>query len=163
MAGTNLSAGADAVAPTRARRQVGGDRRQEPLPPVSPPAPDRTIAVGRFAVFITMAAWVAFIATTIAQQFLSGAASSLRFKYEAVLYMVVVTLLTVSALSYLTARLGYYIRIRDHRRVPPVVRDPELGLRLASPSVPHRNLSALSASTTSNIHSAADHRLGGSS
>ena len=118
MAGTNLSAGADAVAPTRARRQVGGDRRQEPLPPVSPPAPDRTIAVGRFAVFITMAAWVAFIATTIAQQFRSGAASSLRFKYEAVLYMVVVTLLTVSALSYLTARLGYYIRIRDHRRVP---------------------------------------------
>jgi len=111
---------------SKARRQIGSDHRSEPLPPVSPPAPERTIALGRLAVFITMAAWVAFVATTIAQQFLSGAASSLRFKYEAILYIVVVTLLTVSALSYLTARLGYYIRIRDHRRAPRAAIDEYL-------------------------------------
>ena len=100
------------------RRQLGGDRRTEPLPPVAPPAPESTVAFGRLAVFITAAAWVVFIATTIAQQYFVGAASTLRFKYEAVLYMVVVTFLTISAISYLTARLGYYIRIRGHRRVP---------------------------------------------
>ena len=100
------------------RRQLGGDRRTEPLPPVAPPAPESTVALGRLAVFITVAAWVVFIATTIAQQFFVGAASTLRFKYEAVLYMVVITFLTISAISYLTARLGYYIRIRGHRRVP---------------------------------------------
>ncbi|HVX21579.1 MAG TPA: glycosyltransferase family 2 protein [Acidimicrobiales bacterium] len=100
---------------THRRRRYG---RAEPLPPVATPAPDSTAAIGRLAIFVTVAGWVVFIATTVATQFFAGRATTLRFKWEAVLYMVVVSFLTLSSLSYLTARLGYYLRIRSHRRVP---------------------------------------------
>ena len=46
-----------------------------------------------------------------------------RSKVEAVVYLVVVTLLTASALAYLICRLGFFYRGRDHRRVPRAALD----------------------------------------
>ncbi len=46
-----------------------------------------------------------------------------RGTVEAVVYMLLVTLLTASAVAYLLARLGHLQRVRGHRRVPRAVMD----------------------------------------
>jgi EAL domain-containing protein (putative c-di-GMP-specific phosphodiesterase class I)/cellulose synthase/poly-beta-1,6-N-acetylglucosamine synthase-like glycosyltransferase len=105
------------------RRQWGSDRRSEPLPTVPPPVSERRIRMGRLAIVLTVSAWFAYICFTIFQQFIEGRADSARLVVEAVVYMVVVTALTASAMAYLITRIGFFYRSRVHRRAPRAALD----------------------------------------
>lgn len=100
------------------RRQWGSDRRTEPLPIVPPPVSDRRIRTGRLAIVLTISAWFAYLCLAIFQQFIEGQADSARLVLEAIVYMVVVTALTASAMAYLITRIGFFYRSRAHRRAP---------------------------------------------
>jgi cellulose synthase (UDP-forming) len=100
----------------RARRQWGSDRRSQPLPAVTQPASDRALSMGRLAVFVSMAAWLTYVVTTIVDQFIERT-HTLRGTIETVTYLLIVTVLTASAVAYLVARVGAMYRIRSHHRV----------------------------------------------
>ena len=90
----------------RPRRQWGGDRRTRALPVVARPATARSLSSARFGIFVTVVAWLAYIVTTLSKAFFDGE-FSLRFAFDALLYIVIVTLLVASALAYLLARVGF--------------------------------------------------------
>ncbi len=100
------------------RRQWGSDRRDQPLPTVAPPVSDLRITTGRMAIVLTVSAWFTYVVLTIVQQFVEGEASSARLVIEALVYIVVVTALTASAMAYLITRIGFFYRSRSHRRAP---------------------------------------------
>ena len=80
-------------------------------------APGRaTIGGARFALFFTGAAWLAYLVEQIVR--VSTTDVSTRTLAETGVYLVIVTLLTASACGYLLARLGYFERIKAHRRIP---------------------------------------------
>ncbi len=100
------------------RRQWGHDRRPLPSAPTLPPISDVRLTVGRALVVGTVLAWVAYLLTWLSNQFITGGHHTSRNRVEAVVYLITVTLLTASALSYLTCRLGFFYRAREHRRMP---------------------------------------------
>lgn len=100
------------------RRQWGSDRRQQPLPTVPAPVSDRRITIGRMAIVLTVTAWFAYLFVTIVEQFVEGNASSARLAIEAIVYILVVTALTASAIAYLITRIGFFYRSRSHERTP---------------------------------------------
>ncbi|HTX01436.1 MAG TPA: glycosyltransferase family 2 protein [Acidimicrobiales bacterium] len=107
----------------RPRRQWGGDRRERPSSVLPPPISDRRIAVARVAIVLTVAAWVGYFVDWLDSEFVTGGASSTQLGVEAVIYLLVVSLLTASALAYLICRLGYLLRSSGHRRVPRAALD----------------------------------------
>ncbi len=99
------------------------------LPFSSTPAPSRpgapiiakpprrgTVAGARFALFFTGAAWVAYLVEQVSR--LVNSDVTTRTIAETAVYLVMVTLLTASAAAYLVTRIGYFERLRGHRRVP---------------------------------------------
>ena len=75
-----------------------------------------TVSAARFALFFTVAAWLAYVI----EQSIRLAESDLTFRTvtETIVYLLIVSMLTVSACAYLLARLGYLERTRTHQRVP---------------------------------------------
>jgi cellulose synthase/poly-beta-1,6-N-acetylglucosamine synthase-like glycosyltransferase len=115
--GLQVPPGAAARPATRPRRgQWGRDRRTEPMPVVPKPVSDRRIAMARLAIIITVTAWVGYVITWLINDFLNPMHSSAIERLEAVVYLVVVTMLTASALAYLLSRLGFCYRTRSHHR-----------------------------------------------
>ena len=100
------------------RRQWGSDHRDQPIPIVAPPISDRRIMIGRLAIVLTVSAWFTYVFLTIVQQFVEGDASSARLVIEAIVYIIVVTALTASAMAYLITRIGFFYRSRAHHRAP---------------------------------------------
>lgn len=98
------------------RRQWGSDHRDQPIPIVAPPISDRRIMIGRLAIVLTVSAWFTYVFLTIVQQFVEGDASSARLVIEAIVYIIVVTALTASAMAYLITRIGFFYRSRAHHR-----------------------------------------------
>jgi cellulose synthase (UDP-forming) len=108
-------------APLKMRRQWGTER-ETGAAPVMHAVPSRSAMSGaRFALFLTVAAWLAYFAEQL-RRYLDHP-YGLRGTIEAVVYLVLVSLLTLSAVAYLVARLGHLQRIRAHRRVPRAVID----------------------------------------
>jgi len=97
------------------RRQWGAERRSEPLSIVHPRPSSRKITWGRVAIAVTVLSWIGYLVSTVIRQFLT-VDTNFRFAMEAVVYLVVVTFLTFSALMYLMARQGALYRFRDHQR-----------------------------------------------
>ena len=81
----------------------------------------RAMSGARFALFLTVAAWVAYFVEQV-RRYLDHPFGA-RGTIEAVVYLLLVTLLTASATAYLLARLGYLQRVRDHRRAPRALID----------------------------------------
>jgi len=104
------------VAQVQRRRQWGSDRRWRAMPIVSPPVSDRRLAVGRLAIVVTLVAWVAYFLTWLFDDLLNSGLSSAVDRTESISYLLVVTLLTASALAYLLSRLGFFYRARQHHR-----------------------------------------------
>lgn len=104
--------------PSARRRQWGAEKRPEPLSIVHPIPSARKITLGRLGIVVTILAWMSYVVTTIIAELINNANSGSRFQFEAVSYLVVVTVLTFSALMYLLARQGALYRFRDHERVP---------------------------------------------
>ena len=104
-------------ATVRRRRQWGADRHLNPMPVVPRIAGDGSLALGRAAAFITVAAWLGLVATVAARQ-IFGHGPARAGLLESLVFIVVVSLLAASATAYLIARLGFYQRARAHRRSP---------------------------------------------
>ncbi|GAA0449759.1 glycosyl transferase [Paractinoplanes deccanensis] len=109
--------------PAKRRRQWGADRRTQPLPPVAAPASDTLITMGRLGIVVTLLAWAAYIVVTVISQFVNRGFQGMRFTSETVVYVAIMSLLTMSSLLYLVARQGALYRTRAHRRVPRAVVD----------------------------------------
>jgi EAL domain-containing protein (putative c-di-GMP-specific phosphodiesterase class I)/cellulose synthase/poly-beta-1,6-N-acetylglucosamine synthase-like glycosyltransferase len=103
---------------TGRRSQWGRDRRALPTTPVVPRVTDLRVAVGRALVVVTALAWLTYFGTWLTDQFITGGHHTARLRVEAVVYLITVTMLTGSALAYLTCRLGFFYRAREHRRMP---------------------------------------------
>jgi cellulose synthase/poly-beta-1,6-N-acetylglucosamine synthase-like glycosyltransferase len=107
---------------TEPRHQLGVKGHQDPMPVVPRVASDRTMAFGRAAVAITVAAWLALVITVVNSQILeSGAGHSSLL--QTIGFLTAVSLLAASAVAYLFGRLGFYYRAREHRRAPRAVID----------------------------------------
>src|SRR3954462_14697904 len=100
------------------KRQLGSEKRTEPLPTVHPRPSDRKITWSRVAIVLTVLFWAIYLVTTVIRQFIDSSNQDFRFTMEAIGYSVVVTFLTFSALMYLVARQGALQRFRTHVRVP---------------------------------------------
>jgi cellulose synthase/poly-beta-1,6-N-acetylglucosamine synthase-like glycosyltransferase/chitodextrinase len=101
----------------RRRRQWGGDRRDaRAMPMVPKPVSDTRVAMGRLAIIVTVCAWLAYTVTWFFSDFFHPGYEGAVARTEEVLYLVIVTLLTVSALAYLLSRLGFMYRTRTHHR-----------------------------------------------
>ncbi len=105
------------------RRQWGADRRTRALPVVPAPASERRTALARLAIIVTVTAWLGYVITWFFQDFFHPGNETAIDRAEAVLYLLVVTLLTVSALAYLLSRLGFLYRTRTHHRPSRAVLD----------------------------------------
>jgi len=110
------------AAPAR-RKQWGRDRRTEALPVVPRPVSDRRVAMGRLAIIVTVLAWTGYLVTWAFEDFFKAGYEGAVPRTEAVLYLLIVTLLTVSALAYLLSRLGFFYRTRTHHRPGRAVLD----------------------------------------
>jgi len=98
------------------RRQFGTDRVYGGAPVIHRPAGRATAGGARFAVFFTAAAWLAYVVDQLWR--LGHSELDLRTVLETAMYIGLVTLLTLSASAYLVARMGYFDRTKNHRRVP---------------------------------------------
>ncbi len=129
--GFGAGSGLPSAAPVRSarpgrsgrRRQWGSDRRTRALPEVPPPVSERRIASARLAIIITVAAWAGYVITWFFQDFFHPGDETAIDRAEAILYLLIVTLLTVSALAYLLSRLGYFYRTRTHHRPSRAILD----------------------------------------
>jgi cellulose synthase/poly-beta-1,6-N-acetylglucosamine synthase-like glycosyltransferase/chitodextrinase len=111
-----ISAGEEPGDQRRRRRQLGSDRRTRAMEMVPRPVSDRRVAMGRLAIIVTVGAWLAYLATWFFNDFFAPGHESAVNRAEEVLYLLIVTMLTVSALAYLLARLGFFYRTRTHHR-----------------------------------------------
>jgi cellulose synthase/poly-beta-1,6-N-acetylglucosamine synthase-like glycosyltransferase len=107
----------------RPRRQWGGDRRTHALPMVPEPVSDRRVTMARLAIIVTVTAWFAYLIWWFFQGFFHSGAETFVDRTEAVLYLLIVTPLTVSALAYLMSRLGFFYRTRTHHRASRAILD----------------------------------------
>jgi cellulose synthase/poly-beta-1,6-N-acetylglucosamine synthase-like glycosyltransferase/chitodextrinase len=98
------------------RRQWGADRRTRALPLVPRPVSDTRVAMGRLAIIVTVTAWLAYLIDWFLQDFFHPGNEGATARTEEVLYLLIVTLLTVSAVAYLLSRLGFFYRTRTHHR-----------------------------------------------
>jgi cellulose synthase (UDP-forming) len=76
------------------------------------------MAWGRIGIVTTILAWISYVISTIMRQLADNPDAGFRFRFEAAMYLAVVTFLTFSALMYLVARQGALLRFSQHRRVP---------------------------------------------
>ncbi len=103
--------------PATRRRQWGSEKRAEPMPIVHLRPSAAKLTWGRVAIATTVLFWLAYVVSTILRRFLDDV-GGFRFTMEAISYLIVVTVLTFSALMYLVARQGALRRFREHQRVP---------------------------------------------
>ncbi|GAA1819976.1 glycosyltransferase family 2 protein [Nesterenkonia flava] len=108
---------------TARRRQIGTERSFTPLPVEHPRPTAQRIAMSRLAILATLLFWASYVVTTVLREFIEHGGHNFRFHMEAASYVVVVTMLTFSALMYLLARHGALLRFRDHHRATRVELD----------------------------------------
>jgi len=90
---------------------------------VPKPVSDSRVAMGRLAIIITATAWLGYVVTWFFSDFFHPGYETAVARTEEVLYLLIVTLLTVSALAYLLSRLGFFYRTRTHHRASRVSLD----------------------------------------
>ncbi|MGH2940105.1 MAG: glycosyltransferase family 2 protein [Solirubrobacterales bacterium] len=104
------------------RRQWGADTHKDPMPQVPRIAGDWTMTMGRAAVVLTVAAWVALVVSVVNGQVIEGVVGHASL-VETVGFLTAVTLLAASATAYLFGRLGFYYRTKTGRRTPRAMLD----------------------------------------
>jgi EAL domain-containing protein (putative c-di-GMP-specific phosphodiesterase class I)/cellulose synthase/poly-beta-1,6-N-acetylglucosamine synthase-like glycosyltransferase len=102
------------------RQRLGGDRREVAPSVIPAPISSTRVALGRLAIVVTLLGWLAYLGTWAAGNLFDGQPLTTRRKAEAVVYLLIVTLLTSSSLAYLISRLGFFYRARAHNRVARV-------------------------------------------
>ena len=107
-----------APAPRHSRRQWGAERPRPPLDIIETPASTRATWLGGLAIVVTVTAWLAYLMRTVIGEFIDHGYHDSTFLRQTFSYVLVMTLLTFSALMYLLARQGAMYRSRGHVRVP---------------------------------------------
>ena len=102
--------------PTR-KREWGTERQTNPQPSMHTRPSTLFIALGRIGIVVTALMWLLYVISTIIRQIFDGP-HTFSFAVLAVCYLVVVTFLTFSALTYLLLRDGALERFGKHVRVP---------------------------------------------
>jgi EAL domain-containing protein (putative c-di-GMP-specific phosphodiesterase class I)/cellulose synthase/poly-beta-1,6-N-acetylglucosamine synthase-like glycosyltransferase len=100
----------------RRRREIGADRRRSAPPIVGAPITHKRVAAGRLAIIVTTLGWLAYFGSWLAGNVFNGQPFFAGSKVQAVVYLLIVSLLTASSLAFLVSRLGYFYRARDHHR-----------------------------------------------
>src|SRR5579875_2650411 len=118
-----ITAGDDPGEQRRRRRQLGSDRRTRAMEMVAIPVSDCRVAMGRLAIIVTVAYWLGYLVTWFFNDFFAAGHESAVARAEEVLYLLIVTMLTVSALAYLLSRLGFFYRTRTHHRASRAILD----------------------------------------
>ncbi len=99
------------------RRRFRRTKKHVISAPIVADVPGRAVfTLARFALFLTATAWIAYVIEQAIHVY--GAGFGPRIVVETSVYVILVSLLSASAFSYLLARLGNFSRIREHRRVP---------------------------------------------
>ena len=107
----------EARVPAR-RRQWGAERPRPPLDVVQKPASNASTWMGGLAIVVTLLAWLGYLAQTVISGFIDNGIRGATFIEQTIVYVIVMALLTFSALMYLLARQGALYRSREHVRVP---------------------------------------------
>ncbi len=115
MEGTVTAPTASGAAPGR-RRQWGADRRKVAPASLHSPVSERRVVLGRVAIVVTVVAWLAYFFTWLFTDLVNAHHSTAVDRAESIVYLLVVTLPTASALAYLLSRLGFFYRARAHHR-----------------------------------------------
>ena len=105
------------------RRQWGHDRRTQPLPVVPPPISERRVGLARLSILFTVVAWFIYLVMWVFQDLLNPSQRTAVSHAEAVVYLLVVSVLTASTLAYLLSRLGFFYRARSHHRATRLMLD----------------------------------------
>ncbi|HLI09755.1 MAG TPA: glycosyltransferase family 2 protein [Ktedonobacteraceae bacterium] len=92
------------------------------------------IACSRLAIVLTIVLWIMYFISTIIRQFFEEP-ETFAFTMQAIGYLMIVTLLTFSALMYLVARQGALQRFSKHVRVPRAELDRHFSARQPSITV----------------------------
>lgn len=100
------------------KRQWGAESPRPPLPAVERPASNAATWMGGLAIVATVALWLAYIQRTVISGIIDQGVPNSGFLIQLVAYVLMMTLLTFSALLYLMARQGAMYRSRQHHRVP---------------------------------------------
>jgi cellulose synthase/poly-beta-1,6-N-acetylglucosamine synthase-like glycosyltransferase len=87
------------------------------------PVSERRIGMARLAIIVTVTAWVSYVAIWLVDDFLNPLYATTVARTQAVIYLLIVTMLTASALAYLLSRLGFCYRTRSHHRASRAVLD----------------------------------------
>lgn len=98
------------------KRQWLTEKNTEPLPFLHDIPPSKKIAFSRISIVLTIIFWLVYVSSVIFKQLVEGP-NTYQFILESFGYLLVVSLLTFSALMYLLARQGAFIRFKDHIRV----------------------------------------------
>lgn len=104
--------------PASPHRQWGAERPRPPLPAVETPASVTATWLGGVAIAATILAWLTYIVRTVITGFANSAVTPMPPLRQTLFYVLLMSLLTFSALMYLIARQGAMYRSRNHQRVP---------------------------------------------
>ena len=102
---------------SKVKREFGTETCTTPLSIIHDKPTSTKIVFSRIAIVLTIGFWVLYVISTIIRQFFEGA-STFQFTMEAFGYLIIVTVLTFSALLYLIERQGAFQRFNKHVRVP---------------------------------------------
>ncbi len=105
-------------APSGPKRQWGSEKPRPPLPAVDTPASNVRTWMGGLAIAGTILAWLAYMLRTIVTGLAENDVNPMPPVRQTVFYVVLMSLLTFSALMYLMARQGAMYRSRTHHRAP---------------------------------------------
>ena len=100
------------------RRQWGSEKPRPPLPAVETPASNVRTWMGGLAIAGTILAWLAYMMLTIVNGVADNDVHPMPPVWQTVFYVLLMSLLTFSALMYLMARQGAMYRSRVHQRAP---------------------------------------------
>lgn len=104
------------------KRQWGTERETTPLPNLHEEPSVYAVAFSRLSIVLTIVFWAMYVTSVVIRQLIDGP-KSYQFTMEVLGYLIVVTLLTFSALVYLIVRQGALQRFGRHTRVPRAVLD----------------------------------------
>lgn len=98
-----------------------GNRRRHFVDVLPRHAGKLVVPGARFAIFFTIVAWIVYLFEQIVR--LNALDITIPMALEAGFYLATVTLLTVSCLAFMIARLAHYERVKTHERIPRSIID----------------------------------------
>lgn len=116
------------------QRQWGAERDVTPLSYLHNKPSDFAIAYSRIAIVLTIIFWLMYVTDVVIRQLFDGP-QSYDFTAEAIGYAVIVSFLTLSALTYLITRQGALQQFKKHVRTPQRVLDEHFAAHPSSISV----------------------------